>query len=202
MIEILALLLAIYLAIALGVATFGPLRDDIDREIRRIKPAMSGAKALLFRLITALAWPIFLASVLTREPPLLDMNSELEDEPAWIGNFDRARDRLLDMWEGTLTLNYEEIGSDRPEWTFGFSAAFRKAVANLDKKLQGRVLEALAAISRAPTEPRGDTQKPLRGAHAGLWRYRLGDYRLVYQPELASRKVLLVDFGPRGDIYD
>jgi mRNA-degrading endonuclease RelE of RelBE toxin-antitoxin system len=66
-----------------------------------------------------------------------------------------------------------------------FSEDFIKSVAKIDKKLQGRILEALAKITEAPTTIIGDTVKPLSGDLKGLWRYRIGDYRLVYDPNVA-----------------
>ncbi len=75
---------------------------------------------------------------------------------------------------------------------------FIKAVQAIDRKLQGRILEAISYLSRKPTEPKGDTVKPLTGDLKGLWRYRLGDYRLVYRPEEEDRQVVLVTFTSRG----
>lgn len=88
-----------------------------------------------------------------------------------------------------------------PEWDLGLSSEFRKAVRNIDRKLQGRILQALDYITTKPTVARGDTVKPLRGEFEGLWRYRIGDYRLLYRPETDSRRVVLVTFVSRGSAY-
>jgi addiction module RelE/StbE family toxin len=87
-------------------------------------------------------------------------------------------------------------------WKIGMSDDFIKSVESIDKKIQGRILEAISKLSRAPTKPVGDTVKPLTGNLAGLWRYRIGDYRLVYQPEPATNCVVLIRFTPRGGAYD
>ena len=88
-----------------------------------------------------------------------------------------------------------------PSWDLGLTHEFRKAVDNIDRKLQGRVLQALIYIGTKPTETKGDTVKPLGGEYKGLWRYRIGDHRVIYQPDGESRRVLVVTFVSRGDAY-
>jgi mRNA-degrading endonuclease RelE of RelBE toxin-antitoxin system len=88
-----------------------------------------------------------------------------------------------------------------PDWYIGFSSEFVKSIAKVDRKKQGRILEALGRIAAAPTEACGDTIKPLTGGLAGLWRCRMGDDRLIYFPDTQSKKVVLISFGSRGDAY-
>ncbi len=38
-----------------------------------------------------------------------------------------------------------------------------KTIRAIDRKLQGRILEAISYLSRKRTEPKGDTVKPLTG---------------------------------------
>jgi addiction module RelE/StbE family toxin len=90
----------------------------------------------------------------------------------------------------------------QPEWFMGMTKEFTKNVQGIDTKLQGRVLKAITAIVHDPTKARGDTIKPLAGEMKGLWRYRIGDYRLVYKPENTQRHIILVAFDSRGDIYE
>ena len=87
------------------------------------------------------------------------------------------------------------------EFKLAATSEFRKAVASVDKNMKGRVLEALMQITTSPTTPRGDTVKPLLGDSSGYWRYRIGDYRLIYLPRVADHAVVLVSFGPRGTVY-
>ena len=82
-----------------------------------------------------------------------------------------------------------------------WSADFRKSVRKLDKNLQGRILAAMLEVLEQPTTPRGDTVKPLTEGLTGMWRYRIGDYRLLYLPQPTVHKVLFVDVGARGGIY-
>lgn len=87
------------------------------------------------------------------------------------------------------------------DWDLGLTHEFRKAIRSIDRKLQGRVLEALDYISTKPTVPVGDTVKPLTGEHKGLWRYRIGDYRLIYRPDTDNARVLLITVVSRGSAY-
>lgn len=89
-----------------------------------------------------------------------------------------------------------------PDWYVGFSNEFLKTVSGVDRKLQGRILEAIARISENPNTPVGDTIKPLSADLAGLWRVRIGDERLVYYPDSESKQITLISFGPRGRIYN
>ncbi|MCB8747070.1 type II toxin-antitoxin system RelE/ParE family toxin [Rhodoferax sp. U2-2l] len=86
-------------------------------------------------------------------------------------------------------------------WSIAFTSDFRKSVADIDKKLQGRILEVISNLSQDPLTAQGDTKKPLTGEFKGLWRYRIGEYRLVYEPVLADQQVVLLEFASRGSIY-
>ena len=55
----------------------------------------------------------------------------------------------------------------------------------------------LVAISKLPDE--GD-RKPLRG-HAGFFRLRVGDYRIIYSVEAEKLIVRVINAGNRGDVY-
>ncbi len=87
------------------------------------------------------------------------------------------------------------------EWLVALTKEFMKSIAQIDRKLQGRILEALGDIAHDPVTVKGDTMKPLSHEFAGLWRYRLGDFRLIYQPLPTKRHVLLLALAPRGAAY-
>jgi mRNA interferase RelE/StbE len=89
----------------------------------------------------------------------------------------------------------------RLDWKTAFTEAFSKAISGVDRTMQGRILVAIAELSSDPATRRGDTVKPLVGDKHGLWRYRLGGYRLLYEPQVTGRMVVLVDFAPRASVY-
>lgn len=88
-----------------------------------------------------------------------------------------------------------------PEWYLGFSTEFIKSITGIDRKLQGRILEAISRIGAAPLTPVGDTIKPLTADMTGIWRYRIGDSRLLYRPDQAAKQVTLLSFSARGSAY-
>ena len=90
----------------------------------------------------------------------------------------------------------------KPDWYVGFSNEFVKSISKIDRKKQGRILEAIGTIAKAPAEITGNTVKPLSGNLKGLWRCRIGDDRLIYYPDLESRQIVLIMFSSRGDVYN
>ena len=75
------------------------------------------------------------------------------------------------------------------------------SINRIDKKLQGRILEAITKLTLSPITSTGDTIKPLTGDLEGFWRYRIGDYRLIYKPVEKFREILLISFSSRGSVY-
>ena len=72
-------------------------------------------------------------------------------------------------------------------------------------KLSGDTRRDILAYLRARIQTDKDPRrfgKPLLGKKAGLWRYRVGDYRIVCRIEDARVVVLVVAVGHRSKIYD
>jgi mRNA-degrading endonuclease RelE of RelBE toxin-antitoxin system len=65
-------------------------------------------------------------------------------------------------------------------------------------------LEAIVEVTglHFPFRYLGDTFKPLHGDLDGLWRYRVGDWRLVIKPKVGAAEIELVTFAARGSVYD
>jgi mRNA-degrading endonuclease RelE of RelBE toxin-antitoxin system len=87
-------------------------------------------------------------------------------------------------------------------WSIGMSSAFQKAIRRLDVRLLGRALSELSEIIRDPLSSRGGNPAPLKGNQKGLWRLRIGKYRLIYLPDPALRQIVLLDLVSRGQVYD
>lgn len=126
-----------------------------------------------------------------------------------------SRSTLQELWakevppEETFRAATHDSGirfSRRPpeptEWSIAFTPTFLKSMSGVDKKIQGRILTAIAQLSEEPLVLQGDTIKPLDGNLKGLWRFRMGDYRLVYEPRQSPKSVVLVDFAARGGVYE
>ena len=86
-------------------------------------------------------------------------------------------------------------------WGFKITDQFMSSINRIDKKLQGRILEAITKLTLSPITSTGDTIKPLTGDLEGFWRYRIGDYRLIYKPVEKWNEILLISFSSRGSAY-
>ena len=86
-------------------------------------------------------------------------------------------------------------------WGFVITEQFMSSIKKIDRKLEGRILEAIIQLSSHPTTPQGDTIKPLTADKKGYWRYRIGDYRLIYKPVEKFQEFLLISFAARGSAY-
>jgi len=72
---------------------------------------------------------------------------------------------------------------------------FEQADAALQRRLQ-RCFERLQADPR-----RQPNIKPLKGRFAGHYRYRVGDYRVVYRIDDEDRVVVIVIISHRREVY-
>jgi mRNA-degrading endonuclease RelE of RelBE toxin-antitoxin system len=79
---------------------------------------------------------------------------------------------------------------------------FLRAVGSADKPMRERVLDALKSICVEPLIPIGNTKSPMQGNLSGLWRYRIGEYRVIYRPILEQKQVELLAFTSRQSAYD
>ena len=78
---------------------------------------------------------------------------------------------------------------------------FQKSISRLDQKTKERIADAIQRISFNPKQPEGDTIKPLKHDMKDCWRYRIGGSRLVYRPDDENRKIVLVNFANRSEVY-
>ena len=101
--------------------------------------------------------------------------------------------------EQSFNLEPERIPKD--EWDIAFSSQFTKTLRNIDRKLKGKILDAITEISQNPLLSKGNTVKPLTENWKDCWRYRIGDFRLVYRPDNKKNRVLLIAFAARGEVY-
>lgn len=85
-------------------------------------------------------------------------------------------------------------------WEVRLTARARKALARLDRKAAQRVRDGLTRLSgmEDPTDP----CKALTGPLAGLWRYRIGDYRVILDIRRNEVVIVALDLGHRSEIYD
>lgn len=85
-------------------------------------------------------------------------------------------------------------------WAYRFNASAKQELKRLDKQIQKEIISYLDSRIATREDPRR-FGKPLRAELAGLWRYRIRDYRLVCQIQDEVLLVLVVTVGHRKDIY-
>ena len=85
-------------------------------------------------------------------------------------------------------------------WTVEVSDYAEKQLRKLDKPIQKRLLDWLEDRIEGCKNPR-HFGEPLRGEMAGLWRYRIGDYRVICEIQDKQIVVLALAIGHRREIY-
>ena len=83
-------------------------------------------------------------------------------------------------------------------WTIEFLPAAAKELKALDRTVAARIVRTLE--ERPATDPRA-LGGALVGDHAGLWRWRIGDYRVVARIEDERVTVLVVRVAHRREVY-
>lgn len=86
-------------------------------------------------------------------------------------------------------------------WKIDFYPDAFKELSRLDKQAQLRIIKFLRKRIAMEDDPKR-LGKPLHGDKAGLWRYRVGSYRLICHMENKTRTVLVLRVGHRRDIYE
>ena len=85
-------------------------------------------------------------------------------------------------------------------WTVEFDDRAAKDLRKLDKQAQRDILRYLRERISTDEDPRR-FGRPLSGNFAGLWRYRIRDYRLICNIEDDRLVVLVLHAGHRRDVY-
>jgi mRNA interferase RelE/StbE len=85
-------------------------------------------------------------------------------------------------------------------WTVRLSDDAKRDLQKLDKPLQKRITSFLLDRLQTTDNPRL-TDKALQGRFSGLWRYRVGDFRLLCRIEDNELIILVIEIGHRKEIY-
>jgi len=73
-----------------------------------------------------------------------------------------------------------------------------KDLHKLDKKTKSRIVQKVEKY--LVLDPLG-LGEPLYGRYIGLWRYRVGNYRVIYDVSQETITITVVKVGHRSDIY-
>lgn len=76
-----------------------------------------------------------------------------------------------------------------------------KSLGTLQPKLRARIVAKVRAVATDPTG-RHSQAKALRGKLAGLFRLRIGDWRVIYELDHQREVVRILTVKPREEGYD
>ena len=81
-----------------------------------------------------------------------------------------------------------------------YKKAAVKAINSMDSRTKARIKEAIEGLTQKP--PIGDI-KHMQGTSDGTMRLRVGKYRIIFRYDNNGdiEILLILDIGPRGDIY-
>jgi len=86
-------------------------------------------------------------------------------------------------------------------WTIEFDEQAQRDLAKLDKPTAKRIRRFLEDRIAPSVDPRSFGHG-LKHQLAGMWRYRVGDYRILCNIEDDKLIVLVVEIGHRSSVYD
>ena len=85
-------------------------------------------------------------------------------------------------------------------WTIDYSNTAKEQLRKLDKPVARHIVNYMD--ERIPTlESPRSAGKPLVGVLGGLWRYRIGDCRVICDIQDGALRVLVVRLGNRREVY-
>lgn len=85
-------------------------------------------------------------------------------------------------------------------WQIEFDSEAENDLKKIDREIQRRILRYLREKIATEKDPRR-FGAPLRRELSGLWKYRLGDYRIICRIEDKKVVVYVIRIGHRKDIY-
>ena len=85
-------------------------------------------------------------------------------------------------------------------WTIEIARTAERQIKKLERAGQKTVLRFMRERLQNTGNPR-QWGKPLHGDKKGLWRYRVGDYRLICDIQDERITVLVLQIGHRRDVY-
>jgi mRNA interferase RelE/StbE len=86
-------------------------------------------------------------------------------------------------------------------WTIEFKRNALKQLEDLDAVTRGRILVFLADRVAPLIDPRQLGERLQGKKYRGIWKYRVGDYRILAEIKDDVVTILIVEIGHRREIY-
>ncbi|GAB3459790.1 type II toxin-antitoxin system RelE family toxin [Azotobacter salinestris] len=85
-------------------------------------------------------------------------------------------------------------------WTIDYTQTALNQLRKLDKQSARLILDFMDEQVALREDPRS-TGKALTGPLGGLWRYRVGDFRVICEIQDGALRVLVLELGNRREVY-
>jgi mRNA interferase RelE/StbE len=85
-------------------------------------------------------------------------------------------------------------------WTIEYAETAKRQLRKLDKVAARRIVDFMDTRVAPSDDPR-ELGKALKGSLGDLWRYRVGDYRVLCNIQDGVLTVLVLQIGNRRDVY-
>ncbi|MBE0504259.1 MAG: type II toxin-antitoxin system RelE/ParE family toxin [Desulfuromonadales bacterium] len=85
-------------------------------------------------------------------------------------------------------------------WTIKYTSTAQIELRKLDRSVAARILDYMDQRVAILEDPRS-FGKALSGNLGGLWRYRVGDFRVICEIQGSGLCVLVVKIGNRREVY-
>jgi mRNA interferase RelE/StbE len=85
-------------------------------------------------------------------------------------------------------------------WTIEYAETAKKQLRKLDRSVARRIVDFMDERVAPSDDPRG-MGKALKGPLGDLWRYRVGDFRVICDIQDKVLTVLVLQIGNRREVY-
>ena len=85
-------------------------------------------------------------------------------------------------------------------WTVEYAESAKKQLRKLDKASARRIVDFMGERVGESEDPR-QSGKALKGPLGDLWRYRVGDFRILCDIQDGKLTVLVLQIGNRREVY-
>jgi mRNA interferase RelE/StbE len=86
-------------------------------------------------------------------------------------------------------------------WNVEFSRSALKDLARLERAASLRILDRLEELTEAENPLRHKDTRPLEGKLKGFFRFRIGEYRVIFELDPAGQRIGVLAVVPRGNAY-
>lgn len=86
-------------------------------------------------------------------------------------------------------------------WTINYTDTAKGQLRKLDKQTARRILDYMDKRISGQDNPRS-SGKALTGSLGGLWRFRVGDCRVICDIQDGAVVILVLKIGHRSKVYD